>query len=829
MSEGRPLVFPQAIGFGARALPVPGTGHTLCASAFFAFHLADGSPLPPAEWYQAVAGSAGPDTVPDSMAPLPGAEILVFGKLDPVAGESREARLRCGPVDRHFVLQADPDDPEADIDPRLHNAAWHEQDNPSGRGGPDDDRIPLIVTAGDRETPLWLGPTPLDHAARLRRAGTATDSPGGGWPDDAMPEVLYEAHPAFWAEALHPGDPLQFGGLAGPDVDTRLPPYRVTIASGHEDAEMSVRTGTRIHGVSLIPGAGVGAAFYRVGIPLGGDVLGESVVVLVAALEDMDSPVRDAEEYMSIAVDRWEDPVRMLDDRPLLPKALAAAVTLPFAVPDDDVMAERRAATEAWIQNETGLPAGTPFASPEGMDFDTQMEAAATPEDDATPPDVDAVEAVAIAALGESKRRHGGTGFDSDDIDPDEPREPVLRGEELEREIESRLAAPFATPHEVAMAEQIASARVETLDAGEVLAKLADARATNPYPVLFWPALDGREGRRFGDEVSQRLAEEDLKPHIDISSAVIDAGADGCRVSGRRLADLLAEETTWQGVEFSACEVVRSSFANGRFENCTFNGCTFEKVNLSRATLSENRFVDCTFTDLQIIDPTWMNCRFDRCVLERVTLDNAAMRDLAFVDGRWQELSWTDGLLVDILYRGTEMRDVCFVETPAPQQRFEAVSMYRVWSVSKGFAGSVFEDVEAEQCGFLKAHFGETPFRALEIRGGWLHRRGIQGREVGAGLPDSNAATSTDAVFDECGAGGGRDFLDCGMAPSVPGAAANAPDAWFFGSLLRGVDFGDTVLSRAVFADADIDGAKFDPAQTIGADFRGTVRADPGG
>ena len=807
-------------------LAVPETGHTLCASAFFAFHLADGSPLTPAQWYEAVAVSAGPDAVPDPATPLPGAEVLVLGKLDPVAGERREARLQCGPIDRRFLLQADPDDPSAAIDPSLDNAIWHEEDNPPGRGGPDDDRIPLIVDAGDRETPLWLGPTPFDHAARMRRAGTATDSPAGGWPRDALPEVLYEAHPAFWAEALQPGDPLQFEGLAGPDVDTRLPPYRVTITSGHDEAEMKVHAGTRIHGVSLIPGAGVGAVFYRVGIPLGSDILGESVVALVAALEDVDSPMRDAEEYMGIAVDRWEDPVRMLDDRPLLPKALAAAVTLPFAVPDDDVMAERRAATEAWIQNETGLPARNPFTPPEGMDFQEQMEAAATPEDDATPPDLDAVEAVATAALAESKRRHGGTGFDSENIDPDEPREPVSRGAGLEREIESRLAAPFATPHEAAMAEQIESAEAGTLDADEILAKLADARTMNPYPVLFWPALDDREGRRFGDEVAQRLAKENLQPRLDISSAVIDAGADGCRVAGRRLADLLAEESTWQGVEFSASEVVRSSFANGRFENCTFDGCTFEKVNLSRATLSGNRFVDCTFRDIQLIDPTWMNCRFDRCEFERVTVDNAAMRDLAFVDGRWQDLSWTDGLLVDISYRGTEMRDVCFVETPAPQQRFEAVSMYRVWSISKGFAGSVFEEVEAEQCGFLKARFDESRF---------LRSRFVEVGFTAAVFKDAKFAPDcrfercnfNNAIFMDAELAGVR-FLDCGMAPSV-WSGANAPDAWFFGSLLRGVDFGDTVLSRAVFADADIDGASFDPAQTIGADFRGTVRADPGG
>ena len=213
MSEGRALVFPQAIGFGARPLAVPGRGHVLCASALYAFRLSDGASVAPAQWYQTVSEHAGANAVPDSMAPLPGAEVLILGPLASVVDERREAYLRCGDIERRIVLYADAERPNEPIRPGPEAAAWHEQDNPLGRGGPEDDRRPLITAAGDRGSPLWLGVTPFDHPLRLRRAGTPGPESGTGWPANAQPTVLHDAHPAFWAEALYAGEPLALEGF----------------------------------------------------------------------------------------------------------------------------------------------------------------------------------------------------------------------------------------------------------------------------------------------------------------------------------------------------------------------------------------------------------------------------------------------------------------------------------------------------------------------------------------------------------------------------------------------------------------------------------------
>ena len=825
MSEGRALVYPQAIGFGARPLAVPGRrGHVLCASALFPFRLSDGAPVAPAQWYQTLATNVGANAIPDSMAPLPGAEVLILGPLAPVADERRDAYLRCGDIERRIVLHADAENPDAPLLVGPEAAAWHEQDNPVGRGGPEDEREALITAADDRESPLWLGVTPFDHPLRTRRAGTPSPESGTGWPPDAHPAILHDAHPAFWAEALYPGEPLLLQGFGSADLTTQLPRYRVTITSGHNVGRWAVAP-TRIHCVTLIPSADVGAVIYRASISLGNDILGESVGALIAALEDADSPMQDEEHWSDIAADRWEDPVRSLDDRPLLPKALAAAVALPFELPGDDAMDARRAAAEEWMREEAGLPDGNPFEDAvEEAGFADKMQDAVG---DDGPPDQDAVAAVAQQALAAGRRRHEEAGFEPPDENAETPREPETRGVRLDAEIARRLVTPHGGASEAALAERIRSTEVEGLDADETLGKIADARLLNPNPPFSWPALDDAEGTRFGDRIVAHLNERDFSPHIDISSATVagDIGDEEHRkIADRRFDRVLAAETTWRDTDFTNCEFTSSSFAAARFEQCSFDHCAFDAVNLSRATLAGCAFQDCTLRDLRMSDPTWMDCRFDRCDFERFAATDAAVRDVAFTDGSWREVEWIEGLLVGVAMQGTTMQQVTYASTHAPNSRFERLSMSKVWAMTKGFPGSLFQEVEATTCGFLAScHFDEAQF---------IDSHFVETGFANAVFTDASAAPG--CLFDACDFSGamfentmlsGVRFLRCSMATSLWNGGIDATEAWFFGALLRGVDFQDTKLTRAVFTDADLDGATFQPERTIGADFRGTVRA----
>ena len=825
MNEGRALVYPQAIGLGARPIEVPGRGAVLCASAFFPFRLSDGAPMAPSVWYKAVADIGGPGSIPDAMAPLPGAEVLVLGALAPVVGESREAFVTCAGIDARFLLRPDPEAPDAPLIPDPAAACWHEEDNPGGRGGPDDERKPLIVSRVAPERPLWLGATPFDHPTRVRRVGVPDVSSGIGWPADADASVLHEAHEAFWTEAMHPGAPLAFVGLSTEDVEISLPRYRVAITSGRASGEW-VAESVRIHALSLVPQSDLAALFWRCSIELGDDLMGESVVAVVAALEDASSPAKDAQHWAAVAADRWEDPKEALDDRPLLPVGLAAAWVSPLAPADgDDPFTARHEAAQAWMKEEIGAPEENPFASVPK----TPAGAAGEMEDlvkDEDVPDANAVDALAQGVLAAAKKRHEEAGFPEPEVDPEEPRKPEIRGPALEEEMLQRLAAPYASPQEKSIADGIRSGKTESLNADEVLGRLAETRMLTSQPTLYWPAMDEQEGIQFGARVAERLANGGLARHIDVSSAIVD-GIGGLTLAALQINGVLAEETKWRGVEFATVGFTSSSLAKGSFEDCVFRECTFERVNLGRATFRNCAFYSCEFRDLQLMEAALADCRFEDCRLDRVTFVSAAMRDTSFSRGTWREVQLTDSLMIGIALADMEMREVTYTATHAPHSRFERLSMFKVWATTKGFPGSVFEDVEARTCGFpAQTHFDESRFvRTRFVETGFTNAV-FKEVHVEAGCRFENCDFSG-ALFADAELSGVH-FLSCSMATSV-WRQTRACDAWFWGSLLRGVDFGDTELSRAVFADADVAGTKFRPEHIIGADFRGTVRGIRGG
>ena len=818
MAEGRTFVYPQAIGFGARPVDMPGRGAVLCASAFFAFRLSDGQPVRPAEWYQAVSLHGGANAIPDTMAPLPGAELLVLGATPPVEGREREAFVSCGSILKHFTLYPDPDAPGAPVVADATAAIWHREANPVGRGGPDDNRAPLILDRQDAQSPLWLGPTPFDHPARLRLVGIPDEKSGAGWPSEADPKVFHDAHEAFRGEALYAGEPLASEGvLAGPCID-RLPPYRISITSGRMD-ERWVTESARLHSVMLIPEADLAAMIWRTAIDLGDDVLGESVIALIAALEDAQTAPKDEMHWAAIAIERWGDPARALDDRPLLPAALAAAVTLPFAPPPGgDPIEGRIDAAREWMQGETGLPDDNPFAeamSKEGGVGDEMREAALGGEEEL--PDVNDIGDMATAALARAKRRHEEAGFPEPDLD--KAREPSPRGPELEQEIAKRLRAPYQARQELEIVRQISAAEHELApDPGEILNRLAEARRQSPNPPLLWPAMTEPEAAEFGSAAASRLATADPERHIDISGAAVTERAS---FTGRRFHGLLAEETLWRDSTFINCHFSETSFAGSSFENCTFDDCTFEHVNLSRTTFQGNRFARCIFRDLQSTEPVWMESEFLHCELERVTLMDVALRALQFEQGQWSEVQLTEGLAVEMTLRGTNMREVTFSSVHAPHAHFDRTSMFKFWALSRGFPGSTFEHVEGKTCGFLS----ECYFNESRLIGSRFVETGFSGASF------AEVKMEEGCEFESCDLSGAifaktdlprTRFTRCSMATSI-WQDSQAPEAWFFGSVLRGVNFGNTELARAVFADADLEGVKFDPDRTIGADFRGTI------
>lgn len=823
--EGRSHVFPhKVVNFGARPLPVPGAGHVLCASALLPFRLADGDPATPNEYFEAVASCAGEDAVPDSMAPVPGAEVLVLGPAAPVAGEDgRRAEVRCGGLRCRLLLRPDPEAAGAPLPLGPEAAVWHREDNPWGRGGPDGGGPALIALANDPGRPVWCGPTPSLHPARARLMGVSAQTDSGGWPGDARQEALFESHPAFWTESLHPGDPLRVVGLGELDVDIELPPYRPNLASARLPDGRWVAESARIHTVVLLPAAGLGAVIWRASIALGGDILGEKVAALVFALEDAGAPERDAEALGEIAERRWLDAAAALDDRPLLPAALAAAAAPPAA--DPAVFEDRHAAAEDWARKEMGADnIENPFAgdpAPVRELGETLDGGAIDPA-----PDMDATANIAGKALRDAKQRHEQAGFTEPDLE--KQREPEVRGNALEGEIGERLDAPWRAPQERAVFASLAQAPPDAgVDSKALMNRLATARIASLEPTLFWPALEPGEAERFGAAALERFRGADPERHIDISSAAVAAPAgDGpARVEGRTFDGLLAEETAWRDIEFRGCTFLKSSFVRARFEHCAFVGCRFEGVNLSSAHLEEVEFRDCVFSDQVLNGMNWIEVRLEQCEFRSVTFMDWAVRDTVFEGGLWEQVQLSDCLLAKVTFRDTAHRDVIWTMVHAPYLRFERVSLHKVWATATGCPESDFESVEADTCGFIggvffhRSRFVDTRFTQTGFTMAFFNE---------ARFAEDCAFDRCDlssAVFSEARAANLR-FLNCSMVSTVWDGGVDATGAWFLGCVLRGVDFTDTRLMNAVFAGADLEGAKLDDRLTAGADFRGTSRGE---
>ena len=817
MSEGRALVVPNAVGLGMRPLTVPGRGHVMVISCFYAFRLSDHTSIRPAEWYEAVAVRAGPLTIPDSMCPLPGAEVVILGTAAAVTGDPRPARIECGSVRCALDLHADPDDRAAPISLGPAEACWHADDNPGGRGGPDDERSPLLVCREDSERPVWLGPTPFDHPLRLRCAGTPDASSGSGWPSDADPAVFHEAHSSLRAERLDPGTPVVLDGITADSVPSSIPPYRITVTLGNDDGRF-VPTHTRIHALALIPGADLGAAIWRCAVDLGDDIMGEKIIAVVASMEDAGDEVRDPDHWGRIAADRWLEPHKVLDDRPLLPPDLARHVTLPFAPPDaDDPILQRHAAAEKWIKDEMGVPDENPFGDGPGASLlDDAREASSSEE---RPPDPDAIAPIAEQALAMGRKRHADAGF-PEKSDEDE-RAAEHRGEALANEIAERLAEPYAAPRERAFARTVRDMPAGGVDAIETLDRLASTRAMSPEAPLPWPALEEAEAARFGAAIVDRLRREPLPRHADVSGGRIVGDTEEIRISDTSLEDLLAEETHWERVVFSRCRFSESTFRGATFVQCVFEDCRFEKSNLSGASLVECTLRRCEWDDLQLTEPTWALCEFEDSTLRKVSMVDVAVRDLTVTGGSWHDVSVIDSIWMEVTMRDITLENVTFADAYAPDCRFERADLTRCWVVEKGFVRAVFEDVVADTCGFLN----HARFDASRISRTRFTRCGFAGAILDDMTLDASCSFQmcdfSGAVIVDSSLPGVR-FVQCTFQSSH-WKDVDATEAWLYRCSLRGLDLRAVALTRAVLADSDLEGTQLAPDSTIGTDFRGTV------
>ena len=822
MSEGRALVTPTAISLGARPADLPGFGYVLVVSSFYAFELATLAHVKPASWYERVAMYAGTMVVPDSLTTLPGAEAVVLGRGAPFAGTSqmREARVAVAGTELELLLNREREQPDAGAALGFEAACWERETNPGGRGGPGDDREPLVVDRADRETPLWLGPTPLDHPVRLAcvaemDAGHAQP----GWPPGTDSDVLFDAHPRLRLDRIDPGDRIELEAISEEDVSTRVPPYRITMTSGHENGEVRLER-ARIHTLALLPSAGIGAMLWRAAISLGDDVMGTGVVALIAALEDADAPVKDAEHWGRIAVDRWLEPENALDDRPLLPPEMAKTIVLPWQIPPEgDSVTERYDQARSWMKNEMGVTGENPFEEKAGEEASVGDRAIEATKGEEKPPEGPEAQKAADETLALARERHAKAGFAER---PTEELEPELRGAALEPEIRTRLSGPYQSRRERNLHQAMQSVSIEGGQSpDEVLEKMVEGRKLAPTPGLPWPLMPPEEAMRFGEAVVERLHEEPLPVHVDIAGAFFGEK----RLSGKRLAGLLAEKTQWTDVAFFDCDLTGTTLAGATFERCRFESCRFERINLSGTRFTDCLFDTCHLVNFRASDVGLVAGLFLACTFDDVTLTDTALERTRFSRCSWRGVRILDAFWLDAVFEDAELDEVSFMDVDAPRWTFTNVTMRKTWFMNRGFPGSTFTNVTMDTCGMMNFfRMDECSFHSVRVRRTGFTNAFLAKVLIGPGC-----------IFEECDLTGTKllvatlddaRFIRCQLVMSQ-WAETTARRAWFHGCLMRGVDFADTELAGAVFTDADLAHTKMMPDKTIGADFRGTVRADP--
>ena len=799
MFEGRALVHPLALMVGARAVDRPGTGYCLTASVLVPFEIETGRLAEPARWCQAVAVlGAGP---PDSMAPLPGAEVLVLTE----AAARREGRvdIECGAIAVHLALRARED---GAIDTGPRGAAWNESDNEWGRRR----EAPSIVDRDRPERPIWLGPTPPDHPARLAVAGAYASGSEARWGDGASPDIFYDAHRAFRAERIEPRDPIRIEGLTPNPIRARVPPWRVSIACGTSEGLWRTLP-ARIHTLAFAPGPGLAAAAWRAPIELDShDPLGLRIEALVAALDDDDDPERSAEELGRIAVERWIDPALALDDRPLLPRSLRPLHASIGGPPDADPVKDQVDDAKAWAEESAPIPGGSPFKGPAGAHAISEELEAITGGRDPASLDANAIGALGDRVLAMARERHEAAGLGEP---PERNESPERRGAALDSEIDLRLGSAFASERERALRCEIEAHGRGAMDADEVLAGLAGARAASPAPMTAWAPLAPDEAARLGEALARALRAGGLPGHADVAHAKVE----GQRIEGGSSTDLLAERTTWRSAVLEDVTIRGGTLAGSTWNGVVLRRCRIDGVNLAQARFEGCVFDSCELTGVRASDLTLVDSRFTDCRLERVEWTDPVLRDVTFERGAWSEVAIAEGLLVGTTIEETALDRVTFLATHAPGTTLRGATLRKVWAMGKGFPGSRFERVSAKTCGFV----GQVHFDECAIEGSTFEDTGFSGAVFDGARMDASTC------FERCDLTGaafaraciaGATMVECGLCAST-WEEVDARRVRMRGAMLRGVDLRTVELADAAIVESDLAGTRFTPERTTGADL----------
>ena len=565
------------------------------------------------------------------------------------------------------------------------------------------------------------------------------------------------------------------------------------------------------------PGRDSRAAAWRATVELDPhDPLGLRIEALVASLDDDDDPERGAEELGGIAVDRWTEAALALDDRPLLPRSLRSlnapigSVSAPCSQPDP--AAERVGQAMAWAEEGAGLPDGNPFAGPaDARAVREEIEALTAGREPA------ALDTAALAALGDravamARERHEAAGFG---VPPEkEPRARKRRGTGIEAEVALRLESAFVSERERALRASVLGHGAEGLDADEILAGLARARAGSPAPMTAWAPLAADEALRFGEALRKAIGAGSLPPHADVSHA----GVEGLRFEGGSCIELLAERTAWRDAVLEGVRFSGGTLAGSTWSGVVLSGCRFDGVNLGQARFEGCVFDSCEIAgvpaaDLTIVDTEFRDCRFERLDWTDPALRERDLRARDLERGRDRGgASRGDDDRGDRARPGDVPLDVrAGDELPAVRRSTRSGRWGRVFRAVASRRCRRGPAASSARCTSTSAQLRASTFEDTGFSGAVFERARIDDRTRFERCDFTGAAFAATHIA-------GATLVDCGLCAST-WDEVDARRVRMRGAVLRGVDLRGVELAGAAIIESDLEGARFEPERTEGADI----------
>jgi uncharacterized protein YjbI with pentapeptide repeats len=844
-------------------------------------------PLPEVSLWQLLPRQMGKDVALDEGLPKPRGEILVFGKAFAPGGKPRPAfsvRAGVGPVDktiyvvgkRRWVLGA-PSEPEPLADLLL---GWDKAfggpgfaANPLGMGAaprPEEggavhdlpqleDPKRLLMSPGDRPTPMAFGPLDPAWPERQARMGTYDDA----WLSRDFPGFARDLDPEYFMTApldqrlpgyFQGGEPVVLENLHPEEslLTTRVPQLAARCFVTRKNGDTLEEVATRLETLVLLPNARRMVALFR-GVASVVEDDASDVTCLLAALERRGAP-RPLDHYQSVLarrLDKKKGHLVALRDKDLLPEPDPDAPVLPDETYSDmgdllhrEGVLQRRARERAQRElsdlrmsvrvlgidpDEKGIPRelpkseAPPEAPPKLDDLAAHVERV---EEEAARIEAEA-KAKEKEAVEDARRTLAGQGVDPDEV--------FARARE-----EGGGPPPFrASDHLARMRETAEASRKLGAPMEDLEAQIEDPAFAARLRRLEEAQLDGYRKAahhwppaRIPDDPARLSQRQRVEAALGSGASMAGWDLTGADLRGLDLTNAVLREALLERADLRECT----------FSGTDLSGAVLTRANLQGARLSDACLEHANLAEILAGGADLRRARLAKAVLYRAALPRARLAgaDLRGADLFEARLAGADlehANADEVLFYACDLEGARLDRGSFRKATFFRCRMAGVSFVAATLEGATLLEVNAEHACFREAHaknlrlaltcaldgadFSFAELGTATMRGAALERADLTGaRAEGCDLSESNLAG---ACLQHAGLREAR--LVRADLTGADLSRANLMDALLQGAKVTGASFAGANLFRANLLGAEGDPqTTFEDAHLVRALFRSRDR-----